>query len=108
MGRTSENSTICSSELRNVSNQSFLQVFQVNANESTGRQVYDLGNGQWDIPELRRLLYEVIPKQTIVQDYEVRHTFPNIGQRTMRVNARQVTELNRILLVITDISGETS
>jgi two-component system CheB/CheR fusion protein len=88
-------------------NQPFLQMFQVDAHESVGRQVYDLGNGQWDIPDLRRLLYEVIPKQTIVRDYEVRHTFPHIGQRTMRVNARQVAELNRILLVITDISDET-
>jgi two-component system CheB/CheR fusion protein len=88
-------------------NQPFLQMFQVDAHESVGRQVYDLGNGQWDIPDLRRLLYEVIPKQTIVRDYEVRHTFPNVGQRTMSVNARQVAELNRILLVITDISEET-
>jgi two-component system CheB/CheR fusion protein len=89
-------------------NQPFLQMFQVDARESVGRQVYDLGNGEWDIPDLRHLLYEIIPKQTIVRDYEVTHDFPNIGQRTMRINARQVAELNRILLVITDISDETS
>jgi len=87
-------------------NQPFLQMFQVDAGESIGRQVYDLGNGEWDIPELRRLLYEIIPKQKIVREYEVTHDFPNIGQRTMRVNARQIAELNRILLVITDISDE--
>lgn len=88
-------------------NQSFRQMFQIDADESIGRQVYDLGNGQWDIPELRRLLYEVIPKQTIVQDYEVVQDLLAIGKRTMRLNARQVAELDRILLAITDVSDET-
>ena len=88
-------------------NESFRKMFQVDADVSIGRQIYDLGNGEWNIPDLRRLLYEIISDQTVVLDYEVKQDFPNIGTRTMRINAREVAELNRILLVITDISDET-
>jgi two-component system CheB/CheR fusion protein len=88
-------------------NQSFCQMFQIDADASIGCQIYDLGNGEWDIPDLRRLLYEIIPNQTVILDYEVKQIFPNIGSRIMRINARQVAELNRILLVITDISDGT-
>jgi len=49
-----------------------------------------LGDGQWDIPKLRVLLEKVIPQQGEIKDYEVEHEFPGLGQRTMRLNARQV------------------
>ncbi len=89
-------------------NQSFRQMFQVDVDASIGRQIYDLGNGEWDIPDLRRLRYEIIPNQTVILDYEVKQISPNMGSRTMRINARQVAELNRILLVITDMSDPTN
>jgi len=85
-------------------NQSFYELFQVTEEVTAGRLLYSLGNGQWDIPELRRLLTEIIPAEAIIRDYEVQHKFPGIGMRTMHLNARQIVEANRILLVITDVS----
>lgn len=87
-------------------NESFYETFQVTEDGTVGQLLYDLGNGQWDIPDLRRLLNEIIPQQSVVHNYEVTHNFPDLGKRTMRLNARQIAELDRLLLVITDISGE--
>ena len=67
---------------------SFFETFKVNRYETIGKPIYELGNGQWDIPELRRLLLEVIPKTTAIIDYEVEHDFPGLGRRTMLVTAR--------------------
>lgn len=71
-------------------NRAFFQTFHVSRDETLGRPLYDLGDGQWDIPELRRLLDEVIPKSTAVVDYEVSHKFPLVGPRTMLVSARRL------------------
>lgn len=56
-------------------NDAFYSHFQVEPAETVGRQVYDLGNGQWDIPLLRKLLEEVLPKETFFRNFEIRHTF---------------------------------
>ncbi|WP_363246158.1 HWE histidine kinase domain-containing protein [Mesorhizobium sp.] len=71
-------------------NRAFFRTFKVERYETIGKHIYELGDGQWDIPELRRLLTEVIPKTTAVIDYKVEHDFPGIGQRTMLVTARTV------------------
>lgn len=89
-------------------NQVFYQTFRTSEEETIERRLYELGNGQWDIPELRRLLSEVIPSQAVVRDYTVRHNFPQLGKSTMRLNARQIAELDRILLVITQVSSSGS
>ena len=85
---------------------SFLETFKVERYEAVGQHIYELGNGQWDIPELRRLLLEVIPKATAVIDYEVAHDFPRLGRRTMLVTARTLfhpdNASHSMLLVIAD------
>jgi hypothetical protein len=67
-----------------------------------------LGNNQWDIPELRRLLEEIIPENAEIRDYPVRHEFPSIGERTMLLNARRIDrEEGRpdlILLTFADVT----
>jgi len=68
----------------------FCETFKVARDETIGRHLYELGNGQWDIPELRRLLEEVIPKSTAIVEYEVEHDFPSIGRRTMLLTARRL------------------
>ena len=89
---------------------SFYRVFGVTPQETGNRLVYELGNRQWDIPALRKLLTEILPQNTMFNDYEVEHTFPTIGHRTMLLNARRLyreenqTEL--ILLAIEDITFE--
>jgi PAS domain S-box-containing protein len=71
-------------------NRAFYRTFGVTPEASIGRTVYDLGNGQWDIPALRRLLEEVIPSHEVVEAYEVDHIFETIGQRSFVLNARKV------------------
>src|ERR1700732_4603932 len=62
---------------------SFYLTFKVNADDTQGKLLYDLGDGQWDIPKLRLLLGKILPEQGAMEDYEVEHDFPSIGQRTM-------------------------
>jgi PAS domain S-box-containing protein len=89
-------------------NQSFYQTFKVTPEETEGRFIYSVGNHQWDIPVLRKLLEEIVPQNTRFNDFEVDHQFPVIGQKTMLLNARRIyrqgigTEM--ILLAIEDIT----
>jgi len=69
-------------------NRAFYHTFHVSSKETEGRLIYELGNGQWDIPDLRTLLEEIVPKSTIFEDFELEHTFPVIGRRVMLLNAR--------------------
>ena len=73
-----------------VASRSFYGKFNVTTEEAEGHLLYELGNGQWDIPPLRTLLEDVIPHHTTVEKYEVEHVFPTIGQRSMLLNARKV------------------
>jgi PAS domain-containing protein len=96
-------------ELRvKTANRSFVESFHVSKEETENRLVYELGNGQWDIPLLRTLLNEVLSNSHLVHDFEVEHNFPDIGQRTMLLNARKFSrEPNApplILLAIEDVT----
>jgi signal transduction histidine kinase/DNA-binding response OmpR family regulator len=71
-------------------NRAFYQTFHVSAAETEGRLIYELGNGQWDIPGLRTLLEDIVPKSTVFDDFELVHTFPAIGRRVMLLNARKL------------------
>ncbi|MBC7248133.1 MAG: MEDS domain-containing protein [Actinobacteria bacterium] len=95
-----------------TANRSFYRTFQVNAEETEGRLLYELGDRQWDIPELRMLLEEIVPLNSHFDGYEVEHDFPRIGRRSMLLNARRVyREGNRtdmILLAIEDVTARRS
>ncbi|MBC7966254.1 MAG: PAS domain-containing protein, partial [Fuerstia sp.] len=71
-------------------NRAFYQTFQVSPAETEGRLIYELGNGQWDIPDLRTLLEDIVPKSSVFDDFELEHTFPDIGRRVMLLNARKL------------------
>src|SRR5215211_5184331 len=71
-------------------NRAFYQTFHVTADETEGRLIYELGNGQWDIPDLRTLLEDIVPKSSVFDDFELDHTFPAIGRRVMLLNARKL------------------
>ncbi|MGD0027221.1 MAG: histidine kinase dimerization/phosphoacceptor domain -containing protein [Xanthobacteraceae bacterium] len=73
-----------------TASRSFYETFRVERQHTVGRKLYELGGGQWNIPALRKLLEEVIPKHHIIEAYEVEHEFPTIGRRTMLLNARQI------------------
>jgi two-component system CheB/CheR fusion protein len=92
-------------------NEAFYKAFQVAATETEGKFVYELGNGQWNIPRLRSLLEQVLPNQTRILDFPVEHTFPDLGLRRMLLNARRMnadeTEKETILLAIQDVTETT-
>src|SRR5690606_19195786 len=73
--------------------------------ETLGRCVYDLGNGQWDLPELRELLDVILPERTTFEGYEVEHAFERVGRRVMRLNARRLDEHGLILLALEDVTA---
>jgi len=73
-----------------AASRSFYLTFGVSADKTEGVLLYELGNGEWDIPKLRLLLGKILPEQGAMEDYEVEHDFPNIGWRSMLLNARKV------------------
>lgn len=88
---------------------SFYETFKVDPRQTRGRLLFSLGDGQWDIPALRVLLEEIIPKHATMDAFEVEHDFPGIGHRTMLLNARQViyadSASTTILLAFKDVTG---
>lgn len=87
-------------------NQSFYELFRVSSAESEGRLIYELGNRQWDIPELRDLLENVLPDDNAFDDVEVSHEFETIGHRTMLLNGRRLDHLDLILVAIRDVTEQ--
>jgi two-component sensor histidine kinase len=78
-------------ELRVITaSRSFYSGFKVSPSDTQGRLLYTLGDGQWDIPQLRVLLENIIPEKGVMEGYEVEHEFPGLGRRVMCLNARQV------------------
>ncbi len=84
----------------------FYRAFRVKPEDTEGRLVYELGNRQWDIPRLRTLLEEILPRENTFRDFEVEHVFEGIGRKVMLLNARKVYREQgvgeQILLVIED------
>lgn len=100
-----ESFLILDAKLRVISaNPTFYQDFQVLPKQTENRFIYELGNNQWDVPELRKLLEEVLPKKKVVRNYEVTHIFESIGQKTILLNARQIDSVQLIILAMEDIT----
>jgi two-component system, chemotaxis family, CheB/CheR fusion protein len=88
-----------------VANPAFYNSFQVSPSETVNRSIFELGNNQWDIPALRKLLLGITRQNARVDDFEVRHTFEHIGERTMMLNARLLNARQPlILLAIEDVT----
>jgi len=91
-----------------LANRSFYQAFKVKPGETEGKLIYDLGNRQWDIPKLRELLEDILPKTTSFDNFEMEHVFPDIGKRIMLLNACRIyLEANRTKLIILTIENIT-
>jgi PAS domain S-box-containing protein len=96
---------VLDSDLRvKTANESFCEHFQVSRPQTENCLVYDLGNRQWNIPELRLFLEKVLPQHSFFRNFEVTHDFEGIGRRTMLLSGRQVDHLQRILLFIDDVT----
>jgi two-component system CheB/CheR fusion protein len=89
----------------------FCELFKTTQKETEKRSLYTLGNGQWDIPELKVLLEEVLPEKTQFQDFRIEHDFPTIGHKVLTLNARQLHHDKKkrtapmILLAIEDLTS---
>jgi two-component sensor histidine kinase len=92
-----------------AASRSFYSTFRVVPSITQGQLLYELGDGQWDIPRLRLLLERIVPEHGVMDDYEVEHQFPEIGLRTMLLNARKVfyegNSQTTLLLGIEDVSA---
>ena len=91
-----------------AASRSFYRTFAVTPRKTEGKLVFELGDGQWNIPGLRKVLEDIIPKRRTVEAYEVDHEFPSIGRRVMLLNARRVFDedgsASAILLAIEDVT----
>lgn len=89
-------------------NQAFYRTFRADKGQTEGKRIYELGNGQWDIPELRKLLGEILPQNSVFDDFLVEHEFPGIGKRRIMLNARRLqlndTGTRKILLAMEDVT----
>src|SRR5476649_826570 len=89
-------------------NRSFCQTFAVAPEHAVGRKLHEIGDGQWDIPNLRTALETIISGGTTIEAFEVEYVFPSIGRRTLVLNARKVhrprDEIQQILLAIEDVT----
>lgn len=96
-------------DLRVVSaSKSFYKKFTLIPEETEGILLYDVGNKEWNIPALRQLLEDMLPKNCEFQDFEVVHTFPSLGEKIMLLNANRFRQKAHhkqlILLSIADIT----
>jgi two-component system, chemotaxis family, CheB/CheR fusion protein len=92
-------------------NRQFYRTFATTPEETENRRIYDLGNGQWDIPGLRELIERILPEDAAFDEIELEHDFPGVGPKRMLVNARKFqSEGDRpelILIAIDDVTGQT-
>src|SRR5687768_3980684 len=92
---------ILDSSLRvHSANRAFYQTFHVSAEETENQLIYELGNGQWDIPDLRTLLEDIVPMSSVFNDFELEHDFPVIGRRVMLLNARKLRQGSHAELLV--------
>jgi two-component system CheB/CheR fusion protein len=93
-----------------LANPAFYKFFQMTPEETVGLPVYELGNRQWDIPELRKLLEDILPLDAAFQNFTVEHDFPGVGRRTLLLNGCRVAKEQSaagedlILLTMTNIT----
>ncbi len=91
-----------------TANRSFYQTFQTSPEETEEHLIYEMGNRQWDIPDLKKLLEDLLPQNTSFQNFEIKHEFPAIGRKIMRLNARRIFQGDNgpqmILLAIEDVT----
>ncbi len=90
-------------------NRAFCDAFKTSAREVERRLIYELGNGQWNLPALRKLLEEVLPRNQTFEGFKVTHTFPGVGRKTLLLNARRLKQAagasEMILLAVEDVTA---
>src|SRR3989344_2049240 len=106
---TREPFLVLDADLRVLSaNRTFYRFFRVTKKATEHTLVYKLGDGQWDIPSLRKLLEKILPRKTFFTDYEVDHEFPGVGRKIILLNARRIhaahSKVPIVLLAMEDVT----
>ncbi|MEI2582593.1 chemotaxis protein CheB [Scytonema sp. PRP1] len=91
-----------------TANRSFYDTFEVAPVETEQHLIFELGNGQWNIPQLRSLLEEILANNTQFQDFEVEHDFEHIGRKIMRLNARKMPIIDNTQMILLAIEQYSS
>jgi two-component system CheB/CheR fusion protein len=99
-------------KLRVISaSRAFFRTFRVTKEDTEGQFIFDLGNRQWDIPQLRELLKDILQEDKYFEGFRMEHDFPGIGHRVMLLNARPVYNvagaMQSLLLAMEDITGRS-
>jgi len=91
----------------NKANRAFYETFQVSSSETAKYSLFELGNGQWNIPQLRWILEDILVSDVQLQNFEWTHLFDNIGQKTMLLNACKLEGEDRALMILLSIEDIT-
>ncbi|MEG4912316.1 chemotaxis protein CheB [Microcoleus sp. B7-D4] len=91
----------------NKANRSFYEMFQVSPSEAATSSLFELGNGQWNIPQVRWILEDILVSDVQLQNYEWTHLFDNIGPKTMLLNACKLEPEDRALMILLSIEDIT-
>ncbi len=90
-----------------TANPAFYSMFHLESQDTGGRLIYEIGGGQWNIPRLRQLLEDVLPKQSWMRDYEIEQDYKGIGVRKILLHAREIRQGSgerMILLAVDDVT----
>jgi PAS domain S-box-containing protein len=91
-----------------AANHAFYDIFRLSPQETIGQCIYEISAGEWDIPQLRLLLDEMLTRDKPFNDFEVAQEFSRVGKRTMMLNGRAIAgegkSPRRILLAIDDVT----
>jgi two-component system CheB/CheR fusion protein len=94
-----------------LANRSFFRIFNTSKEETENKSIFKINNRSWDIPALRKLLEEILPENSVFNDFAVEHEFPGIGYKKMLLNARRINQedagTERILLAIEDVTDKS-
>jgi two-component system CheB/CheR fusion protein len=92
-------------------NRSFYRTFKTSKEETENKSIFEVNNRSWDIPALRKLIEEILPENSVFNDFEVEHEFLGIGYKKMLLNARRIyqegTGTERILIAIEDVTEQS-
>ena len=87
---------------------SFCRTFQVGEADAPGRHLYDLGSGEWDVPQLRSLLAATAAGRADIEAYEMDLKPAGRGARRLIINAKRLSYASgegvRLVLTVTDVT----
>ncbi|MEG4026748.1 MULTISPECIES: chemotaxis protein CheB [unclassified Microcoleus] len=91
----------------NKANRSFYEMFQVSPSETAKSSLFELGNGQWNIPQVRWILEDILVSDVQLENFEWNHLFEQIGQKTMLLNACKLQREDQALMILLSIEDIT-